>query len=45
MRFKRGPVDIGEEIVAPRAVFGPLELFATDVILIATIVMYGVDYG
>jgi hypothetical protein len=35
-RFERWPVDIGEERVAHISLFGPLELVATDVILIAT---------
>jgi hypothetical protein len=38
-RFERWPVDIGEERVAHISLFGPLELVATDVILVTTIVI------
>jgi hypothetical protein len=36
VRFERWPVDSGEESVAHISLFGPLELLATDVILVTT---------
>jgi hypothetical protein len=36
VRFERWPVDSGEEKVALISLLGPLELVATDVILVTT---------
>lgn len=44
-RFKHGPVDSGEESIALTISFDPLELIATDAILITTVVIGRTLYG